>query len=385
MPAAAGSFVYIGTYTDGTSEGIYVSEFDSQSGTLGPPRLAGTVDKPSFVAVHPRRRLLYSVSEVSEFPTGDEATQRTTQKPGQKTTQEPSQKGTPKAMKSGGVIAWGINEDGTLRRINEQPSGGPGACFVEVAPGGRTVVVANYGGGSVASFAVERDGALSPRQSFHQHTGGSGVVERRQSAPHAHSIRVSPDGRFAFAPDLGQDKIVAYTFIGSMLVPAPNLDIDLPPGGGPRHFDWHPDGDRAFVNLEITSQLCELSYDPSTGRLTLQATASTLPEGFDEWNSTAECLVHPNGRFVFVSNRGHNSVATFELTDAGPKRIGLTPTGGDTPRGMGLSDDGRHLFAANQRSGNVLVFAVGEDGSLTPTGSEIAVDRPVNVRTFPRD
>ena len=355
---AAESFAYIGTYTGGESQskGIYVASW--ADGKLGPPQLAGRFQRPSFLVLHPTRPLLFSVAEVSDFD----------------------------GQPAGGVVGWAIQDDGTLKRTSTQPTGGGGACHLSLTRDGGTLLVANYGGGSVASYPITDDGKIGGQASFHQHTGGSRVVANRQGAPHCHSIHASPDGRFAFVPDLGLDQIKAYRLADSVLTPAPDLDVDLSPGGGPRHFDWHPDGQQAFCNLELGSAVTRLTYDAESGQLTPHETLSTLPEGYDDRNGTAECLVSPDGRFVFVSNRGHDSVAVFAVGgEGGFTRVGLVPAGAKTPRGMGLSPDGTHLIVCGQGSGNVRVMSIGEDGSLTPAGSEISVDRPVNIRIRPAD
>ena len=350
--------VYIGTYTrgDSASEGIYV--VDLTDGRLGEPRLAAAVEQPSFVAIAPGGRHLYAVTEVSDF--GGESG----------------------GKRSGGVVAFRIESDHTLTELSRQPTGGGGACHLSLTPDGRTLLVANYGG-SVASLPIAEDGSVQPAASMIAHEGGSGVVARRQNAPHAHAIHPSPDGRFAFAPDLGLDAIKAYRLEGSTLVPDPERDVALSPGGGPRHFAWHPDGGHAFCNLELSSELTMLAYDAQTGTLSPLMTLSTLPDDWDGGGGTAETLVSPDGRFVYVTNRGHDSIATFAIGDGTIERIALTPSGGQIPRGMGLSPDGRHLIIGNQQSAAVVAYSIGEDGIPQPTGSVVSIDRPVNARFLP--
>jgi len=359
----ADTLVYFGTYTrgDSNSEGIYVSSLDPSSGRLSPPRLAAKAANPSFVAIHPNGNVLYAVSEVSG-PDGN----------------------------SGGVIAFAIEADGTLRKLNEQPSGGGGACHVAVDPTGRCVAVANYGGGSCASFPIRDDGSLGSVASFHQHIGGSGVNPRRQSSPHAHSVNFSPDAEQAFVADLGMDQIRIYDVNAQLgtLKPAEPPMLKLPAGGGPRHFSFAPSGEVAFSNLEMTSKVVMLNYDAATNELSEGPILSTLPEtGETDGNSTAECLTHPSEPFVYVSNRGHNSIAGFRYS-ADPLRleaIGHTSSGGEIPRGFGIAPSGKFLVVANQRSGNVVTLRIdGETGKLTPTGHEIQIGAPVNVRFVQR-
>jgi 6-phosphogluconolactonase len=357
--ASAETLVYIGTYTRGasTSEGIYVSRLDEASGSLSQPVLAATLENPSFVALHPTKPWLYAVSEVSAA-----------------------------GKKSGGAVAFSIEEDGKLTKLNEQPTGGGGACHIAVDPTGRCVGVANYGGGSCVSFPVQPDGSLGRAGSFQQHVEGSGVNPRRQKEPHAHSINFNADGTQAFVADLGKDQILIYDVDPetATMKPANQAFLALPPGGGPRHFCFHPTFDAAFTNLEMTSQVVTLGYDAKLGTLSTGEVHSTLPESTSrDGNSTAECLVHPNGRFVYVSNRGHNSIACFSYDAAKGevRRIENESTQGEIPRGFGIDPSGKFLVLGNQRSGNVVSFRIDpQSGRLTPTGHSINVDAAVNVR-----
>jgi len=354
---AAETLVYFGTYTRGqsNSRGIYVAELDEQSGRLSEPRLAVETPNPSFVAIAPDGRTLFAASEGGG---GDEPV---------------------------GIVAFSINADGTLKRLNGRSSGGRGACHVAVDPNGRAVGVANYSGGSCALFPIKTDGSLGPIGSFHQHSGHS-VDARRQSGPHAHSINFNSDGSQAFVADLGLDKILIYDLdpnAGTMTA-AEQPFLKLPAGTGPRHFCFVPGAKAAITNLEMSSQVAMLNYDAEKGALSLNQIVSSLPENTDvTGNSTAECLAHPNGRFAYVSNRGHNSIAIFRI-DA--KKGTITPighesTGGEVPRGFGIHPDGKFLIAGNQRSGNVVTFRIDpKSGLLSRVGHEIKIDSPVNVR-----
>ena len=372
MPSTtlADSLVYFGTYTKGTSsEGIYVATL-SDDGVLGTPKLAAALEQPSFVTISPDRPHLYSVMEVDVMKT-DEF----------------------EAHGTGGVASFAINDDGTLSLLNTRPTGGPGACYVSITPDGSTVMVANYSGGSVASFPVGDDGSLEPRASFHQHEGGSGVFRNRQNAPHAHCIVPSADNRFAFVCDLGLDAIKVYRLERSSLQPT-DLDVQTSPGGGPRHFAFSPDATRAFANLELGNQLVAMSYEAESGRLTIEDTESTLPDDHTG-GGTAECLVHPDGRHVYVTNRGHDSIAVFDIANASasptsPSRTTLSrtqiaPAAGAIPRGFGLTPDGRFAIVCHQNSGTVQVFAVEADGSLSPHGEPVALEKAVNARVLVRD
>lgn len=350
--------VYFGTYTDTTSKGIYVGEFDLTSGRLSGVALAAAAARPSFLALHPRRPVLYAVGEVADF----------------------------QGRKTGVVRAFAIEASGKLRLVNEQPSGGAGPCHVSVEPGGRCVLVANYGGGSVASFPVESDGRLGRAASVIQHQG-RGPNPRRQEGPHAHSINVDPSGRFALAPDLGCDKVFVYRLdaAAGRLVPHDPPAVDLAPGAGPRHLDFHPNGRFAYVINELDSTVTALEYESAAGRLRVLASVSTLPPGFSGANTTADVHVHPSGKFLYGSNRGHDSIAIFAIrADGTLQALGHQSTRGKTPRNFALDPAGQYLLAANQDSDTVVVFRIdAQTGLLSPIGEPVAVPRPVCVRFLP--
>lgn len=361
--ASAETLVYFGTYTRGnsTSEGIYVSTLDETTGALSKPRLAAKVDDPSFVAIHPDGKTLYAVSEVTLQ--GSDAVS---------------------------ITAFAIAADGTLSKRNDRSTQGDAACHVSVAPGGASLGVANYTGGSCASFPINEDGSLGEIASFHQHVGSS-VNPRRQQEPHAHSINFNAAGDQAFVADLGTDQIVIYDVdadTGQLTPSEIQTSLKMPAGGGPRHFCFAPSGNLALANLELTSQVALLKYDASAKTLELVSVASTLPEGASvPGNSTAECLVHPSGKTAYVSNRGHNSIAVFRIDEnnGGIALIENESTLGEIPRGFGITPDGKFLIAANQKSGNVVSMKIDPtSGTLAPTGSEIMVGSPVNVRFLQR-
>lgn len=359
---SAETLVYFGTYTRGNSasEGIYVSTLDQSTGELSEPKLAAKANSPSFVAIHPNGKSLYAVSEAG-----------------------------PGSDKPIGVIAFSILPDGTLKKLNERSSGGAGACHVSVDPQGQCVGVANYTGGSCATFPVNEDGSLGDMGSFHQHVGSS-VDLRRQKGPRAHSINFSADSSQAFVADLGLDQILIYDVDpkkGTM-TPAKQGFLKTPAGGGPRHFSFSPSGNVAATNLEITSKVALLRYDPTAKTLSLGPVLSTLPDGVTvKNNSTAECLIHPDGKTAYVSNRGHNSIAVFRIDSASGDitASGHQSTQGEIPRGFGIDPSGNFIVVANQKSGNIVSLRIDPDtGMLSPTGSEIKVGMPVNVRFLER-
>ena len=369
-PAGGERLVWFGTYTSAaagrpTSEGIYVSRFDTATGRLSPPVLAGKATNPSFVALHPALPMLYAVSEVSDAD------------------------GRP----MGAVIAFTVDEEtGMLGRRNHQPSGGKAPCHVSVDRGGRVALAANYGGGSVICLGLAADGSLEPvvpgaAGGFIQHEGKS-VNPQRQEAPHAHSIYPSADGRFAIACDLGLDKVFVHALDADRAVIAPHRFAATAPGAGPRHFAFHPDGRHGFSVNELDLTVTAFGFDPESGGLTPLQSLSTLPadvvdrKGF----STAEIVAHPGGRFVYASNRGHDSIAMYaaDATTGKLAFLGVEPIRGQTPRNFAIDPTGRFLLAAGQNSDTVTVFAIdAETGRLSFTGQSIPVPAPVCIRFRP--
>jgi 6-phosphogluconolactonase len=357
-------FVYFGTYTGEKSKGVYVSRLDLASGTLTPPELAGETASPSFLAVHPSQNFLYAVNEVSEF----------------------------QGKASGSVSAFAIDRNtGRLTALNQQPSVGRGPAHLVVDKAGRNVLVANYGGGSVAVVPIGTDGTLKPPSAFIQHTGSS-VNPQRQKEPHAHSINVDPANRFAYAADLGLDKVLVYRFDvekGTLVANDPPFAA-VAPGAGPRHFAIHPNAPFAYVINEISLTVTAFRRDPDRGSMTEVQTISTLPLGqaVEPGFSTAEVQVHPSGRFLYGSNRGHDTIVVFAIDEKSGRltHVEHRPTQGSTPRGFGIDPTGRYLLAANQRSDSVVVFRIDQQtGRLTPTGQTINVGAPVCVKFVERD
>ncbi len=359
---SARAWVYVGTYTGAKSEGIYRFEMDLKTGVLTPRGLAAKTTNPSFLAVHPNRRYLFAVNEVARF------------------------EGKP----TGSVSAFAINPaDGALTFLNAQSSGGTGPCHLVVDPTGRNVLVANYGGGSVASLPIREDGRLGEPTSVKQHQGSS-VNPARQKEPHAHSINLDAAGRFAFAADLGVDKIFVYQFDANAgtLTPHDPPAISVEPGSGPRHFAFHPSGKFAYVINELTLTVTAFRYDAERGVLTPLQTISTLPpdtpsQGF----STAEILVHPAGKFLYGSNRGHNSLVVFAIDPQTGKLsyVEHESTRGKTPRNFAIDPTGRWLLAENQDSDTIVTFSIDQrTGALEATGAEYEAPSPVCIRFVSR-
>lgn len=364
---AAERLVWFGTFTRGPagSEGIYVSRFDDASGALTPPVLAAQVKNPGFLAFHPSLPVLYAVSEVADHD------------------------GKP----TGGILGFSIDEHaGTLTRKSEQPSGGPGPCHVSVDRTGKVVLAANYGGGSVICLGLDSDGSLRPVVAgapggFIQHEGKS-VNETRQEKPHAHSIYPSADGRFAITCDLGIDKVLIHALDTAKATLAPHAFAAVKPGAGPRHFAFHPSSRFGYACNELDLTVTGFTFDATAGTLTEFQTLSTLPADITDRAglSTAEIVAHPSGKFLYVSNRGHNSIAMFSVDEATGKLafLGVEPIRGKTPRNFVVDPTGRFLLAAGQDSNTVTVFAIDPaTGRLTFTGQSIDVPMPVCIRFRP--
>jgi 6-phosphogluconolactonase len=356
-------FVYVGTYTEEGSEskGIYAYRFDVDTAQLVAIGLAAETINPSFLAVHPNHRFLYAVNEVGNY----------------------------KSQKSGAVSAFAIDRaTGKLTLLNQVASKGGDPCHISLDRSGKYVLVANYAGGSIAVFPVLEDGRLGEASAFVQHSG-HGANPQRQEGPHAHSIDVSPDNRFAVVDDLGLDQSLIYRFDSAQGTLAGNDAKVRPtvakaaPGAGPRHLAFHPNGRFAYVINEMQSAVSAFRYDTPTGGLQLLQTISSLPKDFSGHSEAAEIQVHPSGKFLYASNRGHDSIAVFAIDG---NRGTLTPieyvsTKGATPRNFEIAPTGLLLFAANEKSDNIVVFQINpQTGRLTPTGKVLEVAQPVCVK-----
>jgi 6-phosphogluconolactonase len=349
--------LYVGTYTEqGRPEGIYLVRMERRSGKL---RLVGSIDagaKPSFLAIHPSGRVLYAVNEVEKY----------------------------NGRATGAVSTFAIAKDtGGLTRRGEQASEGGAPCFVSVDRSGRVLLVANYVGGNVALLPIQAYGALAPATQVVQHTG-SGPNGERQSAPHAHCIVADPSNRFVLAADLGADRVFLYRLDleGKSLRHVEGGDAVMRPGAGPRHIAFHPTLPLVFVANELDSTVATLRFDAERGTLSPVDTHSTLPAGWKGTNYPADIHVAPSGRTLYVSNRGHNSLAVFSVAEStGALALDqVVSTDGDWPRNFTLDPTGRWLLVANQQSNSVIVFGRDEkSGRLTATPHRIALPSPVCV------
>ena len=365
VPHSTKYFVYVGTYTQAGSEskGIYAYRFDAATNQIAPIGLAAATTNPSFLAVHPNRRFVYAVNEVSDY----------------------------KGQKSGAVTAFAIDRaTGKLNQLNQVASRGGDPCYITIDKSGKFVLVANYGGGSVAVLPILEDGRLGEAAAFVQHSG-HGTNPQRQEGPHAHSIDVSPDDRFAIVDDLGLDETLVYAFDstkgavtgGSGVSKSDLMIVKADPGAGPRHFAMHPSGKFGYVINEMQSSVSAFRYDSTTGELQPIQKVSTLPKDFSGENTGAEIQIAPSGKFLYASNRGHDSIAVFAIDKNQGK---LTPveyvsTKGASPRNFEIAPGGSLLFAANEKSDNIVLFRISaQTGRLTPTGKALEIAQPVCVK-----
>lgn len=348
---------YVGTYTNRTSEGIYRSELDISSGKMAAPKLVAKIPNPSFLTIHPSGKYLYAVTETVRGQGSDDAK----------------------------VVAFKIEADGTLVKLNSQSAEGDVPCYVSTDPDGKTAFVANYGNGSLAALPIADDGSLKPASSVVQHQGSS-VNQQRQQGPHAHSILFDRSGKWICAADLGIDKVLVYQFDKSQskLIAAPTPFLQQPAGSGPRHLDFSADGKWAIINNEMTSTVSLATWDSNKGVFSAKDLQSTLPADYKEpGNSTAEALFSPDGNFAYVSNRGHNSIAIFKVDRDNCKLIplGHESTRGKIPRNFRFDPTGQFLLAENQDSDSIHSFRVDRStGKLQHTGESIEVGMPVCIK-----
>jgi 6-phosphogluconolactonase len=352
--AAATHVVYVGTYTGEASKGIYAFKFDDSSGALSPIGLVAETPSPSFVVASADGRFVFAVNELEKY--GGAA--------------------------SGSVTSFAVDK-GTSRltQLSVQPTGGAGPCHLALDRTGRYLAVANYSGGNFAVFPVGADGRLQPAVSVV--TGEApGAGASRPAKPLGHEVVFSADNRFLIAADKGQDRLFVYRFDASTgkLTPNDPPAVSLAPGSGPRHFVFHPGGRWVFAIAEQAATITTLLWDPRTGGLASKTSVSTTPAG-QKTGSTAEIAIHPSGRFVYGSNRGHDSIAVFSVGAEGVLTpVEFEPTRGKTPRHFALDPGGRWVIAANQGSGTLAVFSIDQaTGALSPVGPPAAVGSPVCV------
>lgn len=356
--SAASQLMFIGTYTKEGSQGIYAVRLDPATGALGTPELAAATPNPTFLTWHPSQPVLYALGEG----------------PG------------PDGKISGGAAAFAYDAaTGKLSPLNSRGAGGGGTTHLVADATGRMLITVSYGGGQIASFSTGPDGRLGARASFLSPTGPLGPNAKRQDKPHPHSVTLSPDNRHAYICDLGLDKVLCYRLDPASATLIPAGEVAAPAGAGPRHSKFSAGGKNLYVINELGSSVTGYACDTTTGALTSGATVPTLPADFAGTNICAEIRFHPNGRFLYGSNRGHDSLVVFALSENGALRlVEIVPCGGRNPRNFELSPDGAWLVCANRDSNNLASFKVDPaSGRLTPTGHTATVPQGVCVLFAP--
>jgi 6-phosphogluconolactonase len=352
--------VYVGTYTDKGSKGIYSYRFDPSTGETDSIALAGETRNPSFLAVDPNHKYLYAANEVDNYRGGH----------------------------TGAVSAYAIDRNtGKLTLLQQASSFGADPAHLALDRTGRFLLVANYTSGNIAVLPIDKDGRLGPRTAFVQHSGSS-VNKERQAGPHAHEILATADNKFVLVADLGLDELVVYRFdanTGALRLANPPF-VKVAPGSGPRHFALAPNGKFVYLVNEMASTVTVYSFDGSSGQMTELQTISTLPQDFKGENTTAEIATDAAGKFLYASNRGDDSIAIFAIDEKTGKLslVDRVKTGGKEPRHFTLDPTGNWLFAENQNSNDIRIFRVDpKSGRLSSTSHTIQVNSPVCVVFVP--
>jgi len=350
--AAEEPLVFISAFAPGEKGAIYAFQLNSKTGELKEVARTTDVEHPFFMTVSPDNQYLYSINAPKKFG----------------------------GKENEYVAAFKLEgRSGKLKRLNQQSSHGTASCYLDIDKSGKAVVVANYSSGTVASLPVKADGSLGAAASIIQHTGSS-VDTKRQNEPHAHSIVISPDQKFVFAADLGIDKVLSYQIDPetAKLSPSPQSYVRTVPGGGPRHMTFHPDGKQLYVINELKNSVSHFSYNPQTGTLIERDTISTIPDDFEGTTHTADVKITPNGRFLYGTNRGHDSIAAYQIDDDGKlSLLEIKPSLGKGPQNLAITADGKFLLCANMPGNNVVVFQINEKtGKLAAVGEPVSMPMP---------
>ncbi len=358
-PQPTDFFAFAGTYTSKTqSKGIYEFRYDAKSGKLTPLGVAAETPDPSFVAIHPSGKFLYAVNE---------------------------------GGKSSFVTSFALDaKTGKLTQLNQVPALGEDPCYISLDQTGKFILIANYTSGTLAIFPILPDGKIGEKTALNQDSGALGPNKERQDGPHAHWIETSADNRYVLAVDLGLDQVLIFQFNAKKGTLGPHIPPSAPlkAGSGPRHAIFSPNGKFLFVVSELASTATSFSYDPKTGDLKQINSVSTLPSDFSGRNDVAEVAVHPSGKFLYVSNRGMDSIAIFgvDAKKGTLTAMGRIPTGGKEPRHFTFDPSGNFLFAENQFSDTIVTFHVdANSGQLTPTGDNVSVPSPVCLKFIPAE
>lgn len=346
-PSAPNTKLLIGTYTGEGSEGIYQANFDPETGKLSAPELAAKANNPSYLTITPDKQRVYSLGE----------------------------------RPNGKVVAYAV-QDGGLTPYDTVSAVGKNPCYVDFNAAANAVAAANYSSGDGVIYALNQDGTFADVMDTFQHVG-SGPNEKRQEGPHAHCSIFSPDGKFLYVVDLGIDAVMGYA-VNDGKLGAGFVAFQLEPGDGPRHLIFYPKRNQAFVINELSNTVVSAQVNTASGELNQLDRAYTLPEGFTEHSQCADIHISSDGRYLYGSNRGHNSIAVFSVSDKGMiEFLGTESVQGDWPRNFTLTPDERHLLVANQNSDNITVFERNpETGLLTFTGNEVKLSKPVCLKFF---
>jgi 6-phosphogluconolactonase len=341
--------MYVGTYTRGGSKGIYGYKFNPATGKLTEPGVAAELQNPSFLYVTANGRFLYAVGEAS----------------------------------TGMVTAYSVDRaTGKLAKLNDKPSGGSGPCHLVGDKANRSLIIVHYGSGNVSVFKLNSDGSIGERTALVQDTGETGSDKKRQDKAHAHSVNLSKSEKYAVVADLGLDEYIVYAFDAVKGTLTEHSHAKIKSGSGPRHFNFHPTYKWAYGVNELSSTVTAFDWDESAGKLTEKQTISTLPADFKGESYCAEILVHPSGKYVYASNRGHDSLAMYSIgSDGKLTSLGTVSTEGKTPRNFRIHPSGAWVIAANQDSGNLVVYKFDKGtGKLSPTGEQAKVPFPVCIK-----
>lgn len=346
--------VFVSSFAPGDKGAIQAYQLNTESGVLSPVERTAGVENPFFIAISPDQKFLYSI----HAPTFGG--------------KDPEQ-----------VAAFRLDgHSGKMTLLNRQSTQGTASCFLEVDQTGKSLLVANYSSGSVASYSIQADGSLSESVSFVQHTGAS-VNPARQKEPHAHCFVISPNNKYAYAADLGLDRIVCYALTPASATLTPNAQpfVRTPPGAGPRHLTFHPNGKWMYVINELLNSVTRFDSHADSGRLIERQTISTTPPGFDGTSHTADLKITPNGKFLYGTNRGHDSIAAYQIADDGElSLIEITPSLGQGPQNLVITADGGLLLCANMPGNNLAVFRIGADGALKSLGIPTGITGPSCIR-----
>ena len=350
--SAEDPLVFITAFAPGDEGAIHAYHMNPNTGQLTLAHKTTDVEHPFFIAISPDNRFLYSIHAPGQF--GGEQYEQ--------------------------VASYALKgRTGSLRLLNRQSAMGSAACYLDVDSTGQTVLLANYTTGSIASFAVQTDGSISKATTFVQHNGSS-INETRQEGPHAHSIVVSPDNRFVYVADLGLDQILGYRLndSGAQLIPATQPFVRTIPGAGPRHLTFHPNKQHMYVINELANSITAFDYNSNNGLLIERQTLSTHPDDFEGTSHCADLKITPDGQFLYGTNRGHDSIATYRLDDKGAMTLLRIETSlGSSPQNLAITRDGKFLICANMGGNNVIVFDIDSvTGKITPVGNPLAITGP---------